>query len=204
VRRGRVAPHRHRLNSVTVYTIEARAFRVALAGSHNFWVLKDDDRGVILGELHGLAYDRVKRVILPIGTNRNHALRMFVFPHDAAYAATLGLPVSTTRMFRQSRARVAYRGADGLDRWNAAIAALPLLDALDVDYPPYGFNVLRPTLNSNAAYRTFGEIMGVPVHRFAGALAPGGRQRICSASEIERLKYRGIASTPAQERVASH
>ena len=164
-------------------------------------MLKDADCGVSLAELHGLAYDRVKKIILPIGTNRHHALRMFVFAHEAQYAATLGLRVSATRMFARSRARVAYRGVDGLDRWNAAVAALPLLDALDADYPPYGFNMLRPTVNSNSAYRTFGEIMGVPVHRFPGALAPGARQRILSASEIERLKYRASASD--QERAVS-
>jgi hypothetical protein len=184
---------------VTVYAIEARSFRVVLAGAHNFWVLKDDDRGVTLAELHGLAYDRVKRIILPIGTNRDHSLRMFVFPHDRSYAATLGLPVSTTRMYLRSRARVVHRGSDGLDRWNAALAALPLLDGLDVDYPPYGFNVLRPTLNSNAAYRTLGEIMGVAVPRFRGAVAPGSRQLMLSKSEIERLKYR---ARPAEEALA--
>lgn len=182
---------------MSVYTIEARCFRVALAGAHNFWVLRDDDRGLTLAELHGLAYDRVRKIILPIGTNRNHTLRTFVFPHDDAYAATLGLSVSTTRMYWRSRARVVHRGVHGLHRWNAALAARPLLDALDVDYPPYGFNVLRPTLNSNAAYRTFGEIMGVPVPRFPGAITPGYRQLMVSTSEIERLRYRTTAPTKA-------
>ena len=178
---------------MTIYSIEARSFRVALAGSHNFWVLADADRGVAMAELHGLAYDRVRQVILPIGTNKDHSLRMFVFAHDEQYAATLGLKTTATRMFSRSRARIAYRGADGLERWNAALAAMPVLDALDVDYPPYGFNVLGPTLNSNSAYRTFGEIMGVPVHSFPGALAPGGGQRMMSVREIERLKYRESA-----------
>ena len=172
------------------YSIEARCYHVALGCSHNFWVLKDAHRDATIGELHGLAYDRVRKVILPIGTNRDHALRVFVFAHDDAYAEKLRLPVSSTRMYGRSRAHVAYRGDDGLERWSAAVAALPLLDALDVDYPPYGFNVLRPTVNSNSAYRTFGEIMDIPVHDFRRMLAPGGRQLMMSRAEIARVKFR--------------
>ena len=172
------------------YSIEARSFRVAFACCHNFWVIRDAEREVTLAELHGLAYDRVRRIILPIGTNRQHALRVFVFPHDAQYAATLGLRVGSTRMYARSRAHRVYGGSDGLARWSAAVAALPLLDGLDIDYPPYGFNLLRPTMNSNAAYRTFGEIMDVPVHRFSGVLAPGGGQRLLTREEIDRLRYR--------------
>ena len=188
------------------YSIEARCYHVALGCSHNFWVLKDADRDATIAELHGLAYDRVRQMILPIGTNRDHALRVFVFPHDEAYAAKLELAVGSTRMFARSRAHTAYRGEDGLERWNAAVAALPLLDALDVDYPPYGFNVLRPTVNSNSAYRTFGVIMDVPVHTFRGVLAPGGSQLMMSRGEIERVKYRGgdalLATGRAQESVS--
>ena len=155
------------------YQIEARAFRVALAWSHNFWVLKEAGRDATIAELHGLAYDRINQCILPIGTNLNHALRVFVFPHDPDYAARLGAPIKFTRMFGRSRAHVVYEGADALTRWDAAVEAMPLLDQLDLTYPPYGFNVMRPTVNSNSAYRTFGEIMGVPVYDFRGAFRPG-------------------------------
>lgn len=180
-----------------VFSIEARAFRVALAWSHNFWVLKDAERDVSIAELHGLAFDRIRKIVLPIGTNRDHALRMFVFVHDARYVPVVGPRVSVTRMFARSRASVAYRGEDGLDRWKAAVAALPMLEGLDLDYPPYGFNVLRPTVNSNSAYRTLGEIMDIPVPRFPGAFAPGAGQLMLPRSDIERLKYRKRNAQPA-------
>lgn len=172
-----------------VYSIEARSFSIAVACCHNFWVLKDAN-GATMAELHGLAYDRINHTILPIGTTRNHALRVFVFPHDAAYAAELRLTVRSTRMYSRSRAREVYRGEDGMARWSAAVAAMPLLDALDLTYPPYGFNIRTPTINSNSAYRTFGEIMDVPIHNFPRALGPGLRARMMSTSAIERAKYR--------------
>jgi hypothetical protein len=172
-----------------LYSIEARSFSIALAWCHNFWVLKNAD-GSTLAELHGLAYDRINHTILPIGTTKDHALRVFVFPHDAAYAARLGAPIHSTRMYWRSRARVVYQGEDGLARWDAAVAAMPLLDELDLTYPPFGFNLRSPTINSNSAYRTFGEIMDVPVHDFPRALGPGLRTRMMSASAIENAKFR--------------
>ena len=179
------------------YSIEARSYRIAIACSHNFWVLKNADRDTTIAELHGLAYDRVSGRILPIGTNRNHSLRVFMFPHDADYAASVGMATGSTRMFARSRARAIYRGADGLDRWQAAVNAMPFLDGLDLTYPPYGFNVLTPTVNSNSAYRTFGEIMDVPVYYFPGTLGPGLRSRMIAPSEIAKLQPRQSESAAA-------
>jgi len=170
------------------YSIEARSFSIALAWCHNFWVLKSADATV--AELHGLAYDRITGKILPIGTNRNHALRVFVFPHDPDYASEVGRPLHSTRMFANSRARIVYEGADALARWSAAVRALPLLDALDLTYPPFGFNLRTPTVNSNSAYRTFGEIMDVPVYDFPGVFRPGFANRLIAAREVDLAKYR--------------
>jgi hypothetical protein len=156
-------------------------------------VLKNAN-GHTLAELHGLAYDRVTRKILPIGTTKNHSLRVFVFAHDQSYAAMLGAPVSSTRMYARSRARLVYRGDDALARWNAALKAMPLLDTLDLTYPPFGFNILTPTVNSNSAYRTFGEIMGIPVPKFERVLGPGFRSRMLNAKQLERVSF-GAADT---------
>ncbi|MDB5901307.1 MAG: hypothetical protein JWM26_185 [Betaproteobacteria bacterium] len=174
--------------NLATHLIEARSFRVALACCHNFWVLKNAN-GHTLAELHGLAYDRITRKILPIGTTKNHSLRVFVFAHDQSYAAMLGVPVDSTRMYARSRARVVYQGEDALARWNAALEAMPLLNRLDLTYPPFGFNVRTPTVNSNSAYRTFGEIMGVPVPQFGRVLGPGLGSRMLSAQELRRLSF---------------
>jgi hypothetical protein len=170
---------------MATYSIEARCFRVALAWSHCFWALNDAERGIALAELHGLAYDRITQAILPIGTTRQHSLRVFLFAHDAGYASRSGAPLRSTRMFWRSRAERVHEGADGLERWNAAVSAMPILDRLDLTYPPYGFNVRTLTINSNSAYRTFGEIMNVRVHEFRGAFAPGLRNHMIDPSQIE-------------------
>ena len=178
------------------YLIEARSFRVAFACCHNFWVLKNAN-GHTLAELHGLAYDRASKKILPIGTTQNHSLRVFVFAHDQSYAAMLRLPESSTRMYWRSRARTVYEGEDALARWTAALKAMPLLDALDLTYPPFGFNVLAPTVNSNSAYRTFGEIMGVDVPRFDRVLGPGLGSRMLDEGALELAKFRDSQSSVA-------
>jgi hypothetical protein len=171
------------------YLIEARSYRIALAWSHNFWVLKNASAGTSIAELHGLAYDRVSGRILPIGTTRQHSLRVFVFAHDPEYAATLGLPVGRTGMFSRSRGRAVYSEADSLARWDAAVSAVGALNALDVDYPPFGFNIRTATVNSNSAYRTLGEIMGVPIYAFR-SFAPGLRSRMTGASLTDLGKLR--------------
>jgi hypothetical protein len=178
------------------HTIEARSFRVALACCHNFWVLKDSNGGT-LAELHGLAYDRVTRKILPIGTTRNHSLRVFAFAHDEAYSRESGIPLGSTRMYWKSRARIVHEGEDALERWNAAISAMPALDALDLTYPPFGFNVISGTVNSNSAYRTFGEIMGVDIPTFGGVLEPGMRGRMLDGRGLELAKFRESGASVA-------
>jgi hypothetical protein len=171
------------------YVIEARSFRFAFACSHNFWVLRRGD-GHSVAELHGLAFDRTTRTILPIGTTRDHSLRVFIFPHERDYAMKVGRKITVTHMFEASRSRAVYRGRDVLARWEAAIAAMPVLEELDLTYPPYGFNVLSPTVNSNSAYRTFGEIMDVPIHKFVGVLQPGLGSVMVSPQTLKRLRYR--------------
>ena len=185
------------------YAIEARSFPIAFFWCHNFWVLKKGSGGASVAELHGLAYDPVRQRTLPIGTTREHRLRVFVYPHEAGYSVRLGSPIHTTRMFARSRARPVYEGADALCRWEAAIRAIPALNQLDLTYPPFGFNILTPAVNSNSAYRTFAEIMGVPVPDFRRAYVPGLRSRMMGVNEMQSLLYREIAvagATPVDPR----
>jgi hypothetical protein len=92
---------------------------------------------------------------------------------------------------------VVYAGDDALARWNAAVKAMPLLDGLDLTYPPFGFNVIRATVNSNSAYRTFGEIMGVDIPTFGAVLEPGRRGRMLDQRALELAKFRESQSSVA-------
>ncbi|MFB9037887.1 XVIPCD domain-containing protein [Xanthomonas arboricola] len=77
-----------------------------------------------------------------------------------------------------------------LARWNTAVKAMPELNALDLNYPDYGFKVFGDTVNSNSAFRTFGELMSLPVEGFPGRIEPGLGNRMLQQERIEELRYR--------------
>ena len=175
------------------YIIEARSYRLGI-WSHNFWVLRDEARKCTLAELHGLAMSRVTGRIVPIGTTSEHGLRAYVFAHHETYAEKLGLKVKATRMFAGSPAHPVYEGADGLERWQAAVAAIPVMNEQDLDYPPWGFNFLGATVNSNSAYRTFAEIMDIEVYEFPDVVGPGLRNRMLTSAQISQLRFQPPAA----------
>jgi hypothetical protein len=184
------------------YAIEARSLDLAVVVGHDFWVLRGRN-GRTLAELHGLATDRRTGTAVPIGTDETrHALRIWHFVHDRAYAASLKVVATDRTYIRLAQARATVfegAGEEALARWAAALAAMPALNALDLDYPSYGIAVAGPTVNSNAAYRTLGEIMGLEVPTFAGVFEPGVDNRMVPAARIAALRARdyGPARPPA-------
>lgn len=182
------------------YAIEARSFKILGVAGHDFWVLRDE-HGTALAELHGLATDRETGTALLVGTDETkHSLRAWHFPHDAAYAATVGVKVTSTSYIDDSQQSntIAIGDKDEiLARWNTAVKAMPELNALDLNYPDYGFKVFGDTVNSNSAFRTFGELMSLPVEDFPGSIEPGLGKRMLSQERIEELRYR---EQPAQNR----
>ena len=189
-----------------VHSIEARSFAIAIAWCHNFWVLKNAD-GSTIAELHGLAYDRIHNTILPIGTTKDHALRTFVFPHDPDYARRIGRPMHSTRMYCRSRAHVVYQGEDGMARWNAAVAAIPLLDELDIGYPPYR---LQPAHAHDQQQRGLPHVrrdhgragLRLPARAGTGAERPHDQRERARAREIpRRFHFRGRDAGRVEERV---
>lgn len=173
------------------YSIEARSLDLAGVASHNFWVLRDE-KGQALAELHGLATDRESGKYVPIGTDEEkHSLRAWHFPHDAEYANSLGVRKRSDTYIQEGQASMTVLTADKdevMARWNAAVAAKEPLNALDLNYPNYGFKVFQDTVNSNSTYRTFGEIMGVPVRDFPWKVEPGIDNRMVDQKEIQRLR----------------
>jgi hypothetical protein len=173
------------------YSIEARSLDLPGPYSHNFWVLRDQD-GKALAELHGLATDRVTGKTVPIGTDeRLHSLRVRHFPLDADYAQSLGMKQSKGGYIAEGQDAKTVLTADKeevMGRWNAAVASKTPLNALDLDYPSYGFKMFSDTVNSNSTYRTLGEIMGVHVHDFSGVMEPGLDNRMVSPETIKELR----------------
>lgn len=182
---------------MTEYSIEARSFDIPWTSgraSHDFLVLRDE-KGRAIAELHGLATDRETGKAIPVGDDESkHSLRVWHFARDAEYADHMGVRPSKSGLLQDGQDHVTVLKADKQEvmaRWNAAVAAKGQLNALDLDYPNYGFNILTDTVNSNAAYRTLSEIMGVPVHDFPWKLEPGLDNRMVDQKEIDRLRTHG-------------
>ncbi|UKE46300.1 hypothetical protein [Xanthomonas cerealis] len=183
------------------HSIEARLLCVAGIAGHAYWVLRDE-RGNALAELHGLATDRHTGTPIPIGTDaRRHALRAWHYPHDADYANAIGAQPDRTSYLRDGQpARTAASGDkhEILARWHAALRAVPELNAQDLDYPNYGFKLFGATINSNSAFRTFGELMGVPVPGLSRRLQPGIGNCMLPRERIAALCYRERAAQDRQ------
>lgn len=191
------------------YSIEARSLRVVGVASHNYWVLRAPD-GTAMAELHGLATDRGTGRAVPIGTDeRRHSLRIWHLAHDRELAAESGdTPTreSYIRQGQQFHTVITGNREEVLARWSAGVAAREPLNELDLDYPNHGFKMFGDTVNSNSAYRTLGEVMGVPVRGFGGVIEPGIGNRMTSPEEIEKLRtkaYPPLASCEARENEGS-
>lgn len=176
------------------YSIEARSLGVVGVASHNFLVLRDGE-GRALAELHGLATDRKTSEFIPIGTDEEkHSLRVWHFAHDADYAKSIGVNANAATFIQadqDQRTMLTAGKEEVLARWNAAVVAKDPLNALDRDYPSLGFKMDGGTVNSNAAYRTLSEIMGVQTHDFPWKLEPGLDNRMVDTKRIEELRTHG-------------
>ena len=173
------------------YTIEARSLGVVGVASHDFWVLRDEN-GKALDELHGLATDRKTNIPQPIGTDEEkHSLRIWNFPHEPGYANSIGAKATGLTYIDSNQTHMTVLDApkeEVLERWKAAVSAKEPLNGLDLNYPNYGFKVFSDTVNSNSAYRTLGEVMGVAVKDFPGVLEPGIDNRMTTKEQIEKLR----------------
>lgn len=190
------------------YSIEARSLSiVGGAASHNFWVLRDQN-GNAVAELHGLATDRQSGQTLPIGTNAHqHSLRGHQFIHDAEYARNFGARQTNATYISEGQASHTVITGDKteiLERWKAAAKyGVNAMNARDLDYPPLGvafpinvgdgrnIRVGDNTVNSNSAYNTFGQLMGVTPYVFPGPLQPGVGNHTLNQSTISNLRYQG-------------
>ena len=85
-----------------------------------------------------------------------------------------------------------------MSRWDKAVHSIERLNSLDLNYPTLGVNLLRQTVNSNSAFRTFGEIMDVDIPDFPAKLEPGLDNRMLPIDVIEKkIKYRPVQGKSA-------
>ncbi|MGZ4979385.1 MAG: hypothetical protein ACXV8O_19790 [Methylobacter sp.] len=170
------------------YTIEARAYNILGVASHDFWVLRDD-KGHVLGQLHGLATSP-GNVIKALGAFGDK----LKFYHFGSRALLLGLnPARNFNYIKTGQqAKPVFSGSpeDVLARWDHAVKILPYLNSLNLKYTPFGIFGFAP-VNSNTAYHLLGKLMDIPVHHFARYWQPGWKNagQILTSAKIESLIY---------------
>lgn len=170
------------------YTIEARAYNILGVASHDFWVLRDD-KGHVLGQLHGLATGP-NHVIKAIGTFGDK-LRFYHFgPRALLFGLNPARNFNYIKAGQQAKPMLSGSPEDVLARWDHAVKILPYLNSLDARYTPFGIFGFAP-INSNAAYCLLGQLMGIPVHYFTRYWQPGWRnaQKILKPEQIDALSY---------------
>ncbi len=152
------------------YTIEAAVYSLGQMGrpyfflqgvGHCFWALYQDGKAVRY--LHGFAAarnaDGTPGKRLAVG-GWNDLLQVYLILPGEPFC----LPITESR--------IAYESEDALARWERAERQIPWLNAQRVRYSAFGINCGNP-INSNSAYRTFGECMGLEVRGFEGYWTPG-------------------------------
>lgn len=176
------------------FRIEARALSLGGVAAHDYWVLRDGS-GRVLAEMHGLSTDRETGKSLAIGTDEDrHSLRAWHLVHDVSLAKSFSVPKASRTFLEEDQARMTILVGpeqEVLARWKAAVDSMPTLNALDRDYPGFGFKLDGSTVNSNSTYRTLGEIMGLPIRDFRGYVEPGIENRMVSPAVIEQLRVKG-------------
>jgi hypothetical protein len=158
---------------------------------HDFWVLRDE-QGRVCAELHGLATNRQTGKREPIGTNPDkYSLNIWKLDHTPPkYDNQLGRDRNDPTYIKNDQPHQTILRAgrqEVMDRWNAAVGAIEPLNAKNLDYPAWGIGG-DTIVNSNSAYRTLGEVMGLPVRDFPGRMEPGINNRMASPAEIEQWR----------------
>ena len=129
------------------WSIEARAFPIPYTPfTHNFWTLIDAKHCVI-DQLHGLAVDPQTGQIHAIG-NSSHVLQV-IRRRDIVWSLQAGQPTAICTTGLQKEVQ---------KRWQAAVNAIPAINALHLPYPDWWQHFY--IANSNTVFNTLGLIMG--------------------------------------------
>lgn len=130
------------------WDIQARAFQIPYTPfSHNFWVLTNSNHRVT-DQIHGLAFNIETKTTKAIGSSTD---RLQVF-RDA------GIPWSL-QPNQPTRSCITGDEAQVKERWQAAVNAIPAINALQLRYPNLWEHFHKK--NCNSVFNTLGQIMGI-------------------------------------------
>lgn len=133
-------------NYSMLWSIEARAFKIPYTPfTHNFWALTA--AGCVVDQIHGLAVDPNTGQTKAIGSSHDQLLVV----NDPTICWSLQPKQPTTVCDIGSEAAITHR-------WQAALRAIPALNALKLPYPDLWQHLYKE--NSNSVFNTIGQIMG--------------------------------------------
>ncbi len=158
---------------------------------HTFWALYEDDW--LIGELHGLATDRETGQSQAVGTARD-VLRAWPYPAPGQAQKMMPADGGFSGLYRLDQAsKVVFEGSkdEALAIWGRAMAAAKSLDGLGIVYHILGgVQSDLKTGNSNSAFRTFGDVMGLRMPDLEAMMRPGDRKNLlpkaCYANLYDR------------------
>ena len=186
------------------YSIEARSVRIPplYLVAHNYWILREagtKGRDGIIAELHGMAYDTQKQRFVSVGYNeKNHRLHGLHSVHNYRYYSELSKDLVTFgpnegfSLYKDGqKSQIVLTGGDEVkQRWLQAVKAAKMLTEKNLKYPALGIKGAPETvINSNSAYRTFGEIMSVDVINFRWTAEPGLRNSFLDKAQLQKLRF---------------
>ncbi len=188
------------------------------AFSHNFLVLREagtTGQNGVIATLHGMAMKRKSGEIMPIGYPWRDTLRGVHNVYTKEFANELpadlkAIDVKGEKKYNDTGRTLSYKGVgSGSDigtyimngqqyetlytgnanelkqRWFKAVHASQELSKLNRNYPLFGAGT-----NSNSAFATYSEIMGLKVVNFPGIGEPGLKKRVFSRDQIDKLKFK--------------
>ncbi|EIW15489.1 MULTISPECIES: hypothetical protein [Pelosinus] len=130
------------------WDIQARAFLIPYTPfSHNFWVLTNSAHRVT-DQIHGLAFHIETKTTKAIGSSAD---RLQVF-RDA------GIPWSL-QPNQPTKSCIIGDEEEVKERWQAAVNAIPAINALQLRYPNLWEHFHKK--NCNSVFNTLGQIMGI-------------------------------------------
>ncbi|GMA98952.1 hypothetical protein [Pelosinus sp. IPA-1] len=159
------------------WSIEARAFEIPFTPfAHNFWVLTDNNH-IILDQLHGLAVDPETGETRAIGNSHDLLLAI----QDATIVWSLQPNQPTVVCATASEAAIRQR-------WQAALNAIPAINALQLHYPNWWQHFHKK--NSNSIFNTLGQILGIPLPVTVLPTWAPGIKLIISEDIINQFRYK--------------
>lgn len=171
---------------------EAAASRLRFGRSpvtHNFWVLKTDD-GQVVSERHDLATDKKTGKTLVIGLVGS-VNRYYTFTPDEKNSRRIGVTgemiEGRSYMHRQQDRHTVFAGPDEevLGKWNTWGTLIPIINDLNIPYPPLGLSTPARTVNSNSGYATAAYLMGLEPYYFPTTWNPGAKNLLLPKPKLD-------------------